>query len=214
MGFSATLTKHVGEKRLAGLKNHDHHVLIQHILPTAVRHSLSAGLRETIVCLGNLFQRICARVNDPESMDALKIYAAETLCLLEIWFPPNFFDIMPHLVVHLVEEVDICGPVHARWCYGVERYLGVLMKYVRDKSKLEACMATGYSMDESLGVCTEYFALYPHTCRRVWDWEEEHKNEGEMTLGTATPVRLTDHEIQQIHEYVISHSVHIAELYR
>jgi hypothetical protein len=28
MGFSATLTKHIGEKRLVGLKSHDHHVLI------------------------------------------------------------------------------------------------------------------------------------------------------------------------------------------
>jgi hypothetical protein len=189
-------------------------VLIQHIRPAAVRHSLSAKPRETIVRLGNLFQRINARVIDPESMDALKIYAAETLCLLEIWFPPSFFDIMPHLVVHLVEEFDICGPVHARWCYGVERYLGVLTKYVRDKSKPEACMATGYSVDESLGFCTEYFALYPYTRRRVWDWEEEQQNEGETMLGTAIPMRLTDHEIQQIYEYVISHSVHTAELYR
>jgi hypothetical protein len=42
-GFSSTLTKHVGEKRLAGLKSHDHHVLLQHILPAAIRHSLLPG---------------------------------------------------------------------------------------------------------------------------------------------------------------------------
>jgi hypothetical protein len=156
----------------------------------------------------------CFSVSVHGLMDALKIYAAETLCLLEIWFPPNFFNIMPHLVVHLVEEVDICEPIHARWCYSVERYLGVLTKYVRDKSKSEACMATGYSVDESLGFCMEYFTLYPHTRHRVWDWKEEQKNEDEMTLGTATPVCLTDHEVQQIHEYVISHSVHTTELYK
>lgn len=27
-GFSATLTKHVGEKSLGGLKSHDHHILV------------------------------------------------------------------------------------------------------------------------------------------------------------------------------------------
>ena len=57
-GFSSTLTKHIGEKRLQGLKSHDHHVLLQHILPAAIRHSLSRGVRETIIRLGNLFSRI------------------------------------------------------------------------------------------------------------------------------------------------------------
>jgi hypothetical protein len=213
-GFSSTLTKHVGEKRLAGLKSHDHHVLLQHILPAAIRHSLLPGPRETIIRLGRCFQRICARVIDPNEMPALKTYVAETLCLMELWFPPGFFDITTHLVIHLIEEVQLCGPVHARWCYAVERYLGVLTTYVRDKSKPEASMATGYTIDESLGFCTEYFALYPHTRRRVWDWEEEQKNEGEVTLGKATLVRLTEHEVNQVHEYIITHSVVTAELYR
>jgi hypothetical protein len=182
-GFSATLSKHVGEKRLAGLKSHDHHVLLEYLLPTAVRHSLLPGPRETIVRLGSLFQRIYARVIDPNQSKALMTYAAETLCLLEVWFPPGFFDIMTHLPIHLVEELDICGPVHSRWCYSVKRYLGVLIAYMRDKSKPEAGMASGYSIDESLGFCTEYFALYPHIRRHVWDWEEEQKIEGEVPLG-------------------------------
>jgi hypothetical protein len=213
-GFSATLSIHVGGNRLVGLKSHDHHVLLQYILPAAVRHSLLPGPRETIVRLGNLFQRICARVIDPTQSKALLTYAAETLCLLEVWFPPGFFDIMTYLVIHLVEEVDICGPVHSRWCYSVERYLGVLTKYVRDKSKPEACMASGYSVDESLGFCTEYFAIYPHTRRRVWDWEEEQKIEGEVPLGKGTLKRLSDEDLQQIHEYVVEHHVYTAELFR
>jgi hypothetical protein len=110
-------------------------------------------------------------------------YAAETLCLLEVWLPPAFFDIMTHLPIHLVEELDICGPVHSRWCYSVESYLGILTKYVHDKSKPEAGMASCYSIDESLGFCTKYFVLYPHTRRHVWDWEEEQKIEGEVPLG-------------------------------
>ena len=28
-GYSSTLTKHIGEKQLQGLKSHDHHVLLQ-----------------------------------------------------------------------------------------------------------------------------------------------------------------------------------------
>jgi hypothetical protein len=39
---------------------------------------------------------------------------AESLCLLEKSFPPTFMDVMSHLMIHLVEELYICGPVHCR----------------------------------------------------------------------------------------------------
>ena len=211
-GYSSTLTKHIGEKRLMGLKSHDHHILIQQILPAAVRNLLSRGVRETIIRLGNLFQRICAKVIRISEIGPLRTCAAEVLCLLEVNFPPGFFDIMTHLVIHLVDELEICGPVHARWCYSVERYLGVLTKYVRDKSKPEAGMATGYMIDESLGFCTEYFELYEHAKSRVWDPEEELKDSGECLLGAPRPKLLNYLELEQIHDYIIKHSVHTEEL--
>jgi hypothetical protein len=34
---------------------------------------------------------------------------------LELMIPPSFFDVMTHLVIHLVEVLDLCGPVHIRW---------------------------------------------------------------------------------------------------
>ena len=46
-------------------------------------------------------------------MIELREDTAITLCMLEKEFPPAFFDVMTHLLVHLVEELDICGPVHA-----------------------------------------------------------------------------------------------------
>ena len=212
-GFSSTLTKHIGEKRLLGLKSHDHHILLQQILPAVVRNSLTRGVRETIIRLGNLFQRICAKVIRLSEIQPLRTCAAEVLCLLEVHFPPGFFDVMTHLVIHLVDELEICGPVHARWCYSVERYLGVLTKYVRDKSKPEAGIATGYMIDESLGFCTEYFELYEHTKSRVWDAEEELRDSGECLLGKPRPKTLSDFELEKIHEYVVSHSVHTEELF-
>lgn len=77
-------------------------------------------------------------------MKALQQYVAETMCVLEDWFPPAFFDIMPHLTLHLVNELDWLGPVHSRWCYEAEPYLYVLKKYVQNWAKREASIATGY----------------------------------------------------------------------
>jgi hypothetical protein len=91
--------------------------------------------------------------------------------MFEMWFPPGFINVMTHLLVHLVKDLEICGPVGARWCYPIERHLCVLKRYVRNKAKPKGSMAMGYMYDEALGFCMEYFSLYEHTRRRrVWDF--------------------------------------------
>jgi hypothetical protein len=37
---------------------------------------------------------------------------ATTFCMLEMVMLPLFFDAMTHLVIHLIEEFDLCGPIH------------------------------------------------------------------------------------------------------
>lgn len=69
----------------------------------------------------------------------------------------GFFDLMTHLIIHLVDELEICGLVATRWCYLVERYLFVLKKHVRNKAKLEGCIALSY-IDEALE-SIEYFCI-------------------------------------------------------
>jgi len=44
-----------------------------------------------------------------------------TLCKLEQVFPLGFFTSMVHLVVHLVRECRLDGPVQYRWMYLAER---------------------------------------------------------------------------------------------
>jgi hypothetical protein len=83
---------------------------------------------------------------DQNDIPYLKVYVAKTLSWFEMWFPLGFFDIMTHLFIRLVDGLDICGPVVTRWCYPVERYLGVLKQYVWNKAKLEGCMAMGTCM--------------------------------------------------------------------
>ena len=213
-GYSATLRKHVGEGRLQALKSHDHHVLLQQILPAAVRHLLDPGPRDAIIRIGHAFQRICAKVINPEDLDDIQQCVAEALCMLEVWFPPGFWDIMSHLPIHLVEELYWCGPVTARWCYLVERYMGTLTGYVRDRSRPEASMASGYAIDEALGFVTEFFQEYPHSERRIWDPEEEARVTGEVLMGERIGKKLTRERRQSIHEYVTTHSIHTAELFR
>jgi hypothetical protein len=118
--------KHVMDKKLGNMKSHDWHVLMQQFMPLALR-----GLMDTNVCLSlmrlsRVFRDICAKVWDPTSLQSLREDVAVTLNMIEWELPGAFFDVMTHLVLHMVEELAICGPIHSRWMYLVERTLGTL----------------------------------------------------------------------------------------
>jgi hypothetical protein len=63
-------------------------------------------------------------------------------------------DVMSHLMIHLVEELYICGLVHCRWMYPIEHHLKSLKDYVRTYARPEASMAERYAMSETLDYCT------------------------------------------------------------
>ena len=65
---------------------------------------------------------------------------------------------MVHLVVHLVREVRLCGPVYLRWMYPVERYMNILKCYVKNHYRLEASMIERYIAEESIEFCSEYMS--------------------------------------------------------
>ncbi len=96
---------------------------------------------------------------NPNDLSDLRTYVGKSLCLLEIWYPPAFFDLMIHLLIHLIDELEICGLVGAIWCYPVERYLNVLKRYVRNKVRPKACMSFGYMYDETLGFLHGVFCI-------------------------------------------------------
>jgi hypothetical protein len=165
--YAAMFKKHVARQRLTAMKSHDHHVMIQQILFSCVRNILLPNVCQAIIRLSKCFQKICMKVVNPNDIPSLKVYVVETLSMLEMWFPLGFFDIMTNLLIHLVENLDVCGLVGARWCYPIERFMAILKHYVCNKVKLEGCMAMGYMFDEAFGFCIEYFLLYNHTHIRM-----------------------------------------------
>jgi len=106
--------------KLVGLKSHDCHVLMQQLLVVAIRDILPNKVRLAITWLCFFFNAIWSKILDPMKLDELKNKAVIILCQLEMYFPPTFFDIMVHLIVHLVREINCCGPVYLRWMYPVE----------------------------------------------------------------------------------------------
>jgi len=112
----------------------------------------------TITHLCSFFCSICCKVIDPLKLDELEDEIVVILCELEMFFPPSFFDIMVHLVVHLVREVRLCEPVYLRWMYPVEQYMKILKGYVENHFRPEASIIERYIAEESIEFCSEYMS--------------------------------------------------------
>ena len=122
-GYCSNISRGVSVEgcKVAGLKSHYYHVLMQQMIPVAVRGLLPKGPRLAILRMRAFFNRFCQRVINIEQISVMEAEIVETLCMFERFFPPSFFDIMVHLTVHLGREARLCGPVHFRWMYPFER---------------------------------------------------------------------------------------------
>jgi hypothetical protein len=113
-------------------KSHDCHILIGQFLPIAIRAILPVKVRDTIMKLCSFFNAISQKVVDPMKLTKLQDDLIITMCNLETIFPPSFFDLMPHLLVHFVHKMKYLGPVFLHQLYTFERFMIVLKKYIRN----------------------------------------------------------------------------------
>ncbi|KAL9407317.1 hypothetical protein Peur_004289 [Populus x canadensis] len=109
------------ECRLYGMKSHDCHVFMQTLIPLAFRDLLPKGIWDALTEISHFFRDICSSKLNVDHIERLEKNILETICKLEMIFPPSFFDSMEHLPVHLPFEVKVGGPVQYRWMYPFER---------------------------------------------------------------------------------------------
>jgi hypothetical protein len=75
---------------------------------------------DTIITINHLtdlqsFKTLCNKEYNLTKNHHLKTKVVYVLCLLEMVFPPSFFDLMTNLVIHLINELDMCEPMHVGW---------------------------------------------------------------------------------------------------
>jgi hypothetical protein len=86
--------------------------------------------------LCSFFNTISQKVVDPMKLAKLQDDLILTMCNLEIIFPPSFFDLMSHLLIHIVHEMKYLGPVFLHQMYPFVWFMTVLKKYVRNRSHI------------------------------------------------------------------------------
>ncbi|XP_006367988.2 uncharacterized protein [Solanum tuberosum] len=157
-GYSSNISNCVDLKQrtMHGLKSHDCHVLMQQLLPIALRNLVPVNVLKPLIELSNFFRGISSTVMKIGELEKLQDRVAITLCHLERIFPPSFFDIMEHLVIHLSEEAMLGGPSQYRTMWAIERFLLSLKNFVRSRSHPEGCIAEGQWIQEIMTFCSRY----------------------------------------------------------
>lgn len=146
----------VNKRKIIGLKTYDCHILMQEHLPVAIRGCLPKKVTLLIIDFCHLFKCLCAKVLRVSDLDKLQNRAILILCEMERMYPPSFFTIMVHLIVHLAEEAKLGGPVFYRWMYPIERFFLTLKNFVINRTHPEGSIAEGYLAYECLNFCSQY----------------------------------------------------------
>jgi hypothetical protein len=77
---------------------------------------------------------------------------------MEKIFPPRWFNVMQHLLVHLPWEAKVGGPVQFRWMYSQERELKKFRIIVRNKARVEGCITEAFTCKEIMNFSSKYFS--------------------------------------------------------
>ncbi|XP_027182187.1 uncharacterized protein LOC113780602 [Coffea eugenioides] len=169
------------------------------LMPIALKKTLPKSVRYPLIRLSRYFRQLCSKVICPQDVVRLESEIAVILCDLEKCFPPTFFDVMVHLVVHLATKVKLGGPVYYRWMYRIERP--------------EGSIAQGYLAEECINFCSLYLADYVETkFNRPSRNEEVHKeiedgldifSESGHPLERGKPTVFDAHIMSKAHQYIL-----------
>jgi hypothetical protein len=102
------------------------------------------------------FNTVSHKVIGHKELDDLKAYMIETMCMLEMCFPPPFFDMREHLMIHLVYQILTLGPLYLHSMFSYERFLAVLKAYVQNRAHPEGSIMEGYTIEEVVECCMDY----------------------------------------------------------
>ncbi|XP_004292005.1 PREDICTED: uncharacterized protein LOC101313768 [Fragaria vesca subsp. vesca] len=206
----------VAENKILGLKSHDCHVLLQCLLPVVIRPYLHSDVVEVLVVLSRFFQKLCTRELKKSYVLRMKEEIVYILCKIERIFPPAFFDIMIHLMIHLPEQVLLSGPIHDTWMFPIERQLGGYKKYVRNRSNPEGSIAETYLAHECVTYCNSY--IFNKDDIVANDATNAPQFNLSVVLELVKPFRnipyterLTDAELIEAHWYVLQNCAEVNE---
>jgi hypothetical protein len=144
------------ELRMSGYNTHDCHTVLSLFLSIAVRAINHSYVKMVITHMCHFFNAISKKVIDPIELDELRKVMRVTMCQLKMCFPPSFFDMMEHYMIHLADQIFVLGPIYMHHMYSYERHMVIMKGFVCNHAHLERCMIEGYTTKEIIECYADY----------------------------------------------------------
>jgi chloramphenicol O-acetyltransferase len=116
----------MNDMSLTHCKAHDCHVMLIVFLPIAIRAIKLEFLKMAITHMCYFFSKISQKTICRQELSDLHDFMVETQNQPEMCLALAFFDIMVHLMIHTVHQIEALGPcyLHEMWSY--EQFMSVL----------------------------------------------------------------------------------------
>ncbi|KAM6545672.1 hypothetical protein CsatB_026408 [Cannabis sativa] len=161
----------------------------------------------------------------PTACYTLSMKERQTICkfLESVKFPNGYAENLSRNIimkdgkitaVHLPKEAKLGGPVQMRWMYSIEREMGHLKKYVKNKARLEGSIAEGYIISEALN----FFSMYLHGIETRFNCPDRNPDDvgvrRQSTLSIfnlptrpfrkQSSIRISEDERNMVHWYILN----------
>ncbi|KAK1660551.1 hypothetical protein QYE76_048710 [Lolium multiflorum] len=113
-------------------------------------------VRATLTDLCNVFDVITRKSITVKKLGRLQEEIVTILCEMEMYFPPAFFDIMVHLLVHIVDDIEDLGPAFLHNMMALERMNGFIKGYVRNRAHPDGSIVQGFLTEECISFRKNY----------------------------------------------------------
>ena len=113
---------------------------------------------------------------------------------------------MVHLIVHLVREIRMCGPIFLRWMYPIAHYMKVLKGHTKNQHRPEASIVERYVVEECIEFCSQY--IEDGKPLGLPETRHDLTSVGKGTRGFNV-VTMTQQEVSQAHLYVLNNTTKV-----
>lgn len=144
-------------------------------------------------------------VSSDGSMADLRQAVAEAVASLEVVMPAWEMDIMWHLLLHLVDRMELLGPCWAFSMFSFERTWGQLDKWRSQQRHMEACIMNAFRAYRTAVIAMEQIAAsaqQAHTGSSSSDDEGDEAADAHTNLADLSTDRLYDAALELPREIV------------
>ena len=156
--------------------------------------------------LSYFFRVLCAKELSDGVLEDMEEMAPELLCKLEKIFPPGFFNLMQHLILHLSTEARFGGPMQNCWCYSTKRMQKTLRAKCKNKRRNEASMAEAFITEEAANFVTAHYEAknrHLHNPKPRYNTGDPQRHQSNLSLfkGKLGPADASKPKILDLEEW-------------